>query len=92
MSECAYKAGGLYIALLHAPYTGKSFKAVVDGTKGKRTAVPEPGLGDAAYSFRESGREPALLDVLKDGRLVQITAPTVATGRQAARAVLRRLG
>lgn len=90
-SECAYKDGGLYVIVAHAPYTRKSFHAVVYGTRGGRPAVPEPGLGDAAYGFRESGTEPALLDVLKGSRLVQITSPTLATDREAARAVLPRV-
>ncbi|MFB7507009.1 hypothetical protein, partial [Streptomyces broussonetiae] len=81
----------LYVALAHAPYTRTSFQHVVDGTWGNRPAVRKPGLGDAAYGFRESGHEPALLDVLKGDRLVQITAPTLATAERTARAVLQGL-
>jgi hypothetical protein len=91
VSECAYQKADLYVAVAHAPYTRKSFLDVVHGTRSKSAAVREPGFGDAAYSFREVGRQLALLDILKGDRLVQISSPTVATSRRTAQAVLRRL-
>ncbi|MFJ9909152.1 hypothetical protein ACIRVK_41060 [Streptomyces sp. NPDC101152] len=91
VSECAYQEAELYVAVAHAPYTRKSFLDVVHRTRSKSAAVREAGLGDAAYSFREVGHQLALFDMLKGDRLVQISSPTVATSRQTAQAVLRRL-
>ncbi|MFB7669507.1 hypothetical protein ACFC1R_37320 [Kitasatospora sp. NPDC056138] len=91
VSECAYQDVGLFVAVARASYSRKSFQEVVDGTKGR--AMKETGLGDAAYSFHvqdESG-DFVLLDVLKGRRLVQITAPSVDVGRQAAGLVLPRV-
>ncbi|WP_123819868.1 hypothetical protein [Kitasatospora cineracea] len=91
MSECAYREGELYVSVAHASYDRQSFRDVVDHTKGQ--PVTEPGLGDAAYSFRvqEDAQDYVLLDVLKGSRLVQITAPTAQEAHKAASSVLPQL-
>ncbi|GLW71426.1 hypothetical protein Kpho02_37250 [Kitasatospora phosalacinea] len=91
-SRSAYREGELYVSVARASYDRQSFRDVVARTKGQ--PVTEPGLGDAAYSFHVQGdsQDFVLLDVLKDGRLVQITAPSAEEARKAASTVLAQLG
>lgn len=96
VSECAYRDGELYVSVAHASYDSRSFRDLIDHTRGQ--AVTESGLGDAAYSFhtqedptQEDPKNSVLLDILKGNRLIQITAPTAEDARKAASVVLPHL-